>query len=639
MPLLPGTVRSQFTFRPISPQEMGGSQEDEDSEGRGLDNRLSPASGVDRGEESDSGRSYSSSRSESGSRSPEEDMSRATTPGTQAEPDAVAVNGPSVPDIERDLDGEQEREVALVASSDITQEMADTQVSNESKRVDESKHEEVEPIPMEPENLSIQQPPEGHPVQSREHYKGVQDSQPQTPVSQLIPASVSNPLSLPQYTPPAPLPPQPFFHNQPPGGATPIRVLATPSPNPLPMPMISPILNTSGSRTPVDLTSPSPGLQPEIQVLEPEPSTTPSSPCPSVSREPSPEPRIEDVECHRSQSAIFVRHLNRGEGNSCGRTDLYFRPVPDSKLARKREERLRKHAEKEEKERSGSSASHGSHQGAGLSPSLGRRPGPSPGLNLSGHGATPSSYSSLHDRMEIDRMEKEKRERELAEHRDRENRMRDELFRRGAMRGLPGLPPHDPYMEATRRYAQAASAAAGLPNPYGMAQDRIAAERIAAERMAMGSLATDPLVRLQMAGINPEVSAHTHTHLHMHPDAAALMLGQPPGFPGAAGALRAGMPPYRPPSHPFDLAAGLRPPPDYLSRLMQPPGLPTAQQRQLMYERERGLLSGLGASGAAGLAATQHLQQLQQEEYFRQARDREMKVRTLEEAARQAGQR
>ena len=40
---------------------------------------------------------------------------------------------------------------------------------------------------------------------------------------------------------------------------------------------------------------------------------------------------------------------------------------------------------------------------------------------------------------------------------------------------------------------------------FVVAQDRIAAERIAAERMAMGSLATDPLVRLQMAGINPEV--------------------------------------------------------------------------------------------------------------------------------------
>ena len=40
-------------------------QEDEDSEGRGLGNRLSPAggSGVDKVEESDSGRSYSSRRS------------------------------------------------------------------------------------------------------------------------------------------------------------------------------------------------------------------------------------------------------------------------------------------------------------------------------------------------------------------------------------------------------------------------------------------------------------------------------------------------------------------------------------------------------------------------------------------------
>ena len=78
-------------------------------------------------------------------------------------------------------------------------------------------------------------------------------------------------------------------------------------------------------------------------------------------------------------------------------------------------------------------------------------------------------------------MEKEKRERELAELRDRENRldytdlvfsgipsnvlyfrMRDEMFRRGAMR-IPGLPPHDPYLEASRRHA----AALGQPNPYG----------------------------------------------------------------------------------------------------------------------------------------------------------------------------
>ena len=142
------------------------------------------------------------------------------------------------------------------------------------------------------------------------------------------------------------------------------------------------------------------------------------------------------------------------EGNSCSRTDLYFKPVPDSKLARKREERLRK---LEEKERSASSA--GSLPG--MSPGLSRRPGPSPGH------ITPSTFGNLHD---LDRMEREKRERELAEHRDRDIRMRDEMMRRGAMRpGIPGL-PHDPYLEASRRYAQAAQAAqaagAALPSPY-----------------------------------------------------------------------------------------------------------------------------------------------------------------------------
>merc|ERR550519_948407 len=115
MILLPGMVRSQFTFRPISPGRI---QEDEDSvSDRGLDNRLSPAS--DRGGvESDSGRSYSSrSESRSGSRSPEEDVSRATTPGTMADtevsqPEPVVAppvgGGPSVTDIERDIDDEED---------------------------------------------------------------------------------------------------------------------------------------------------------------------------------------------------------------------------------------------------------------------------------------------------------------------------------------------------------------------------------------------------------------------------------------------------------------------------------------------------------------------------------------------------
>lgn len=47
----------------------------------------------------------------------------------------------------------------------------------------------------------------------------------------------------------------------------------------------------------------------------------------------------------------FVRHIDRGDYNSCTRTDLVFKPVADSKLARKREERDRKLAEKERERR------------------------------------------------------------------------------------------------------------------------------------------------------------------------------------------------------------------------------------------------------------------------------------------------
>lgn len=47
----------------------------------------------------------------------------------------------------------------------------------------------------------------------------------------------------------------------------------------------------------------------------------------------------------------FLRHWNRGDYNSCCRTDLTFKPVPESKLSRKREERTRRQAEKERDER------------------------------------------------------------------------------------------------------------------------------------------------------------------------------------------------------------------------------------------------------------------------------------------------
>lgn len=60
------------------------------------------------------------------------------------------------------------------------------------------------------------------------------------------------------------------------------------------------------------------------------------------------------------------------------------------------------------------------------------------------------------------------------------------------------------------------------PHPGSVA----AAQLEAAERLA---LATDPMVRLQMAGISPEYHAHTHahthahshTHLHLHPSQQA----------------------------------------------------------------------------------------------------------------------
>ena len=59
--------------------------------------------------------------------------------------------------------------------------------------------------------------------------------------------------------------------------------------------------------------------------------------------------KIKFIVSHPNYS--FLRHWNRGDYNSCCRTDLTFKPVPESKLARKRDERLRKQAEKDREER------------------------------------------------------------------------------------------------------------------------------------------------------------------------------------------------------------------------------------------------------------------------------------------------
>lgn len=62
---------------------------------------------------------------------------------------------------------------------------------------------------------------------------------------------------------------------------------------------------------------------------------------PSPPRSPSPEPTVINMASHASQSARFIKHLDRGY-NSCARTDLFFTPLSSSKLAKKREEAVEK---------------------------------------------------------------------------------------------------------------------------------------------------------------------------------------------------------------------------------------------------------------------------------------------------------
>ncbi|XP_066959672.1 arginine-glutamic acid dipeptide repeats protein-like isoform X1 [Macrobrachium rosenbergii] len=212
-------------------------------------------------------------------------------------------------------------------------------------------------------------------------------------------------------------------------------------------------------------------------------------------REPSPEPKIEDSEFHRSESAIFLRHWNRGDFNSCTRTDLTFKPVPNSQLARKREERQRKQAEKEREERervqkkastpekrdtpkpstSSEAASlfdriqpprnpadtpalarlgEYARPVAGLSPGASRPP---PGLNLPpGMPAGPHSLDLLHygNMAAIyasgaagtthERLEMEARDRELRELRERElaDRLKQEMLKQRPINPLESTLPH-----------------------------------------------------------------------------------------------------------------------------------------------------------------------------------------------------
>ncbi|XP_013145192.1 PREDICTED: arginine-glutamic acid dipeptide repeats protein isoform X2 [Papilio polytes] len=384
---------------------------------------------------------------------------------------------------------------------------------------------------------------------------------------------------------------------------------------------------------------------------------------------PSPEPKIEDTECHRSQSAIFLRHWNRGDYNSCTRTDLIFKPVPESKLARKREERLRKQAERdrEEREKIAQQAhrkiatpekpetkppSRGAIEtitspydrfprppGYPDTPALRQlseyaRPhaGFSPG-NLPRHCMDPMlqyQLSSMYgaagarERLELEHLEREKRDREIRELRERElnDRLKEELLKNNV--GPRGLDPH--WLEMHRRYGMPPPPPQGaIPVQFGLyppghgpaSLSHLERERLERLGIPPGG-AGGPPPSVPVSGAPPH-----HPH-HPHPGVAAAQLEAAERLALAADPMAAAQAqqdalslglgagaPYRPLPHP-DLLG--RP---YAEQLAQQAAAHEQLQRQLLLERERGFLH-----------PAHH------EDFLRQQRERELKVRALEEAAR-----
>ncbi len=141
------------------------------------------------------------------------------------------------------------------------------------------------------------------------------------------------------------------------------------------------------------------------------------------------------------------------------------------------------------------------------------------------------------------------------------------------------------------------------------AQQRVSAERQYAERMA---LATDPLVRLQMAGVTPEIPGASHFR---HPGAFGL-LGAPPGLRPPGPPPPPGLDPRFAP-RPGSSAAAAAAAADLLLRPPPPPSHSSAAaasaaaanylastemlQRQMILEREQTLLAGKHAFSCRSL--------------------------------------
>ncbi|XP_075966911.1 arginine-glutamic acid dipeptide repeats protein isoform X4 [Anarhichas minor] len=232
------------------------------------------------------------------------------------------------------------------------------------------------PTPFFRESQLPQPPPSGPQVKPP-------PTTPIPPSHKQMPHQSATPFpQMPSNLPPPPaLKPLNILPNQHPPGAPPPPLQLMPQPLPMQslptqLPVISQVQTHPGksmasSHPPAaashPLTSatssaigPVPSLQPSFPPLPLRPSASPmaggcqiqikeepldemeeAESSPSPPRSPSPEPTVVSVASHASQSARFIKHLDRGY-NSCARTDLFFTPLSASKLAKKREEAVEK---------------------------------------------------------------------------------------------------------------------------------------------------------------------------------------------------------------------------------------------------------------------------------------------------------
>uniref|UniRef100_UPI00398F3A98 arginine-glutamic acid dipeptide repeats protein isoform X6 n=1 Tax=Pristiophorus japonicus TaxID=55135 RepID=UPI00398F3A98 len=211
-------------------------------------------------------------------------------------------------------------------------------------------------------SLSNHHPPSVHPppLQLMPQTQQIQPPPAQPPVltqAQSLPATTTHPQAVSHQVPSQP----PYGQHSfiPTGAPTIASSSASSASSVAPISTIQPTgsivtsLSSAGN-----ITTAAPATMTSIQIkeeIQDEPEE-PDSPPPSPNRSPSPEPTIVSTPSHASQSARFIKHLDRGY-NSCGRTDFYFVPLQGSKLAKKREEvieKARREAEqkaREEKEK------------------------------------------------------------------------------------------------------------------------------------------------------------------------------------------------------------------------------------------------------------------------------------------------